>query len=176
MAVRRRKIDGLVQELLSTHKIEEAPVPIEKIAKAHGARIFYQSLEDEISGFLYRDNNQVVIGVNTHHASVRQNFTTAHELGHLLLHDSEQLHVDHGFRVVRLRDGVSSEGSDEHEREANLFAATLLMPKEFLDADLSGLEFFDLLDDMKLYDLARKYGVSTQALVNRLKNLGYMEE
>ena len=33
---------------------------------------------------------QAVIGVNTHHAPVRQNFTTAHELGHLLLHDQEQ--------------------------------------------------------------------------------------
>ena len=128
-----------------------------------------------MSGFLYRDNASAVIGVNTHHAPVRQNFTAAHELGHLLLHDQEQLHVDHGFRV-RLRDDVSSQGTDEAEREANLFAASLLMPKEFLEADLASEESVDLLDDGLLCDLARKYGVSTQALVNRLKNLGYIQE
>jgi Zn-dependent peptidase ImmA (M78 family) len=176
MAIRRRKIESVVQELLATHKIKKAPVPVEKIAKAKGARIFYQSLDDDISGFLYQDGSQVVIGVNTHHAAVRQNFTTAHELGHLMLHDREQLHVDHGFRVVRLRDSASGEGTDEAEREANLFAATLLMPSELLETDLTELEYLDLLDDKKLLDLARKYGVSTQALVNRLKNLGYIQD
>jgi len=158
-----------------THKIAAAPVPVEKIAKARGARIFYQSLEDDVSGFLYRDTAQAVIGVNTHHAPARQNFTTAHELGHLLLHDQEQLHVDHGFRV-RLRDDVSSQGTDEAEREANFFAASLLMPKEFLETDLASEDSVDLLDDDFLHGLARKYGVSTQALVNRLKNLGYIQE
>ncbi len=176
MAVRRKKIESLVQELLDRHKVKHAPVPVEKIARGQGARIYYQSLEDDISGFLYRDANQIVIGVNTHHAPVRQNFTTAHELAHLMLHDQEQLHVDHNFRVVRLRDRTSSQGVDETEREANLFAATLLMPEAFLHADLAGLEFLDLLDDSVLLELARKYGVSTQALVNRLKNLGYIED
>jgi Zn-dependent peptidase ImmA (M78 family) len=177
VAIRRRKIETVVQELLAEHGIQHAPVPVERIAKASGARIYLQSLDDDVSGFLYRDKQQAVIGVNTHHAKVRQNFTTAHELGHFLLHDQEQLHVDHGFRVVRLRDGTSSQGVDEAEREANLFAATLLMPEEFLEADIAGQDYFDLLDDDGfLVDLARKYGVSTQALVNRLKNLGYIEE
>jgi Zn-dependent peptidase ImmA (M78 family) len=175
MAIRRRKIESLIEGLLATYNITEAPVPVEIIAKAKGARIFYQSLEDDVSGFLYRDEAQAVIGVNTHHAPVRQNFTTAHELAHLLLHDQEQLHVDHSFRV-RLRDDVSSQGTDEGEREANLFAASILMPRRFLEEDLENEEYVDLLDDEFLSDLARKYGVSTQALVNRLKNLGYIPE
>src|SRR2546427_3631954 len=98
MAIRRRKIEALIQNLLATYNVASAPVPVEKIAKARGARIFYQSLEDDISGFLYREAAQTVIGVNTHHAPARQIFTTAHELGHLLLHEQEQLHIDHGFR------------------------------------------------------------------------------
>ena len=175
MAIRRRKIESLVEGLLATYNITEAPVPVERIAKAKGARIFYQSLEDDVSGFLYRDKTQAVIGVNTHHAPVRQNFTTAHELGHLLLHDQEQLHIDKEFRV-RLRDDVSSQGTDEAEREANFFAASILMPRRFLEEDLVNEEYVDLLDDDCLADLARKYGVSAQALVNRLKNLGYIPE
>ena len=50
------------------------------------------------------------------------------------------------------------------------------MPKHFLEEDLETEEYFDLLDDDFLSDLSRKYGVSTQALVNRLKNLGYIQE
>ncbi len=175
MAIRRRKIQSVVDELLTKHQVTEAPVPVERIARSHGARIFYKSLEDDISGFLYRDEAQAVIGINTHHSSTRQNFTTAHELGHLLLHDQEQLHIDHSFRV-RLRDDVSSQGVDEDEREANLFAASLLMPKSFIEDDLANQEFVDLFDDGFLSGLSRKYGVSTQALVNRLKNLGYIHE
>jgi Zn-dependent peptidase ImmA (M78 family) len=175
MAIRRRKIESLIEELLASYNVTEAPVPVERIAKAKGARIFYQSLEGDVSGFLYRDAAQAVIGVNTHHAPVRQHFTTAHELGHLLLHDQEQFHIDHGFRV-RLRDDVSSQGTDEAEREANMFAAALLMPKQFLENDLVNEEFVDLLDDDFLSSLAKKYGVSSQALVNRLKNLGYIQE
>jgi Zn-dependent peptidase ImmA (M78 family) len=173
--MRRRKIEALVQALLSEARITAAPVPVAKIAKAKGARIHVDALEGEMSGFLYRDSDQAVIGVNTSHSTGRQNFTMAHELGHLLLHDQEQLRVDREFRV-RLRDDVSSQGTDVAEREANFFAASLLMPREFLKADLAKEEYVDLLDDDFLRALGKKYGVSTQALVNRLKNLGYIQE
>ncbi len=174
-AIRRRKIEAMVGTLLAESRVTEAPVPVSKIAKAKGARIFLDSLEGDLSGFLYRDKKRAVIGVNTRHHPVRQNFTIGHELGHFLLHDQESLHIDHEFRV-RLRNDVSSQGTDEAEREANFFAASLLMPREFLETDLAKEDYVDLLDDEPLHTLARKYGVSTQALVNRLKNLGYIQE
>ncbi len=175
MAIRRIKIQTMVEGLLAKNGVTEAPVPLSRIAKACGVRIYVDSLEGDLSGFLYRDKKKAVIGINTHHSSARQYFTLAHELAHFLLHDQEQLHVDHGFQV-RLRNDVSSQGTDESEREANFFAASLLMPKKFLEKDLMGEESVDLLDDGFLQDLARKYGVSTQALMNRLKNLGYIHE
>jgi Zn-dependent peptidase ImmA (M78 family) len=171
--IRRRKIQSLVQDLLATHKVAQAPVPVVQIAKAQGARIFYKSLEDDLSGFIYREKDQTVIGVNTHQAPVRQAFTIAHELGHLLLHDQdEQLHVDRDFSI-RLRSGVSSEGTDESEMEANLFAAELLMPSTLLASDLENVK---RLDDNGVTALAKKYGVSTQALLIRLSSLGYIRE
>jgi Zn-dependent peptidase ImmA (M78 family) len=165
----------MVTELLAKNGITEAPVPVSQIAKASGARIVVDSLEGDLSGFLYRDKKETVIGVNTHHSSTRQNFTIAHELGHMLLHDQGQLHIDHAF-LVRLRNDISSQGTDIAEREANFFAASLLMPKDFIEKDLEAEEFIDFLDDKLLHDLARKYDVSTQALVNRLKNLGFIQE
>ena len=175
MAIRKRKIQALVESLLDENGITAAPVPVAQIAEAKGARIFFDVLEGDMSGFLYRKSTQAVIGVNTHHVEARQNFTIAHELGHLMLHDQDQLHVDRDFRV-RLRNDVSSKGTDEAEKEANFFAASLLMPKAFLERDLADTEYVDLLDDKFLRELGRKYGVSTQALVNRLKNLGYLQE
>lgn len=175
MAIRKRKIQAMVEALLAENGIEEAPVPVSQIAEAKGARIHLDHLEGDLSGFLYRDKDKAVIGVNTSHSPSRQNFTVAHELGHLLLHDQEQLHVDRDFRV-RLRSDVSSQGTDEAEKEANFFAASLLMPKEFLDRDLANEESIDLFDDKFLRELGRKYEVSTQALVNRLKNLGYIQD
>jgi Zn-dependent peptidase ImmA (M78 family) len=75
-----------------------------------------------------------------------------------------------------MRNDISSQGTDIAEREANFFAASLLMPKDFIEKDLEAEESIDFLDDKLIHDLARKYGVSTQALVNRLKNLGFIQE
>jgi len=175
MAVRRRKIRELVETILREAKVTEAPVPVWEIARAKGARIAVDSLEGDMSGFFFRDSNQKVIGVNTQHASVRQNFTIAHELGHLLLHDQEELHVDRAFPTVRLRDDVSSKGVDDAEKEANLFAAELLMPHKLLQSDLAGRTPLDLYDENFVPELATKYGVSVQAFMFRLQYLGYIE-
>jgi Zn-dependent peptidase ImmA (M78 family) len=166
----------MVEALLNESGVVGAPIPVSQIAKAKGARIYVDALEGDLSGFLYRDAAQAVIGVNTRHSPARQNFTIAHELGHLLLHDQEKLHVDHEFRM-RLRNDVSSQGTDEAEQEANFFAASLLMPKEFIDRDLVGEDYVDISDDDDfLRNLSRKYGVSAQALAIRLKALGYIQE
>lgn len=175
MAIRRRKIEALAQSLLEESGITEAPVSVTQIARARGARIFVDSLEGDLSGFLYRDRDQAVIGVNTSHSQNRQNFTIAHELGHLLLHDQEQLHLDREFRM-RLRSEVSSHGTDLAEQEANFFAASLLMPRSFIERDLENEDSFDLIDDDRIHALSRKYRVSTQALAIRLKTLGYIHE
>ena len=116
-----------------------------------------------------------MIGVNTQHATVGQNFTVAHELAHLLLHDHEQLHVDRAFPTVRLRNDVSSQGVDDAEKEANLFAAEILMPERFLQHDLAGRSSLDLYDEDFIPQLARRCGVSVQALMYRLQYLGYVE-
>ena len=176
MAIRRRKIREMVQELLQETKVTAAPVPVWEIARAKGARIVIDSLEGDLSGFLYQDGTQKIIGVNTHQAPVRQTFTVAHELAHLMLHGQEQqLHVDHAFPVVHLRSDVSSQGIEDTEKEANFFAAELLMPEPFLRKDVLTLGSLDLYDEDAVPELARKYGVSTQALMYRLQNLGFIQ-
>ena len=170
LALIRRTVNRLLEEL----EIEEPPVQVKAVARHCGARIVRVPGEedDDLSGFLYRDGEKAaVIGVNKDQAAVRQRFTIAHEIGHLLLHENDQVHVDREFKV-QLRSGVSSQGTNLDEVEANRFAAELLMPSELLRSDVEGRDF-NLADDEELRFLARRYGVSTQALAIRLNSLGY---
>ena len=160
----------VVAELLKEHGITEPPVPVRKLARTEGAKSVLNALASDLSGFLFRDGEQTVIGVNTHHAKVRQTFTVAHELAHLILHKNiEPLHVDRRFLF---RSAESAKGTDPLETEANKFAAELLMPEAFLRKDWARLTDLDFADEEVLPDLARRYGVSMQALQFRLLNLG----
>lgn len=174
--VRRKHIRSLVEELLTEHRVRTAPVDVERIAGAMGVEVQRQSAEDELSGFLYRDRNRKlsIIGVNATHHPNRQNFTTAHELGHFMLHDFDDIHVDRQFKVW-LRSEASSQGTDIQEKEANLFAAELLMPARFLVKEVEKIGAFDVEDEDVIEDLAKKYGVSTQAMSFRLAYLGYLQ-
>jgi Zn-dependent peptidase ImmA (M78 family) len=68
------------------------------------------------------------------------------------------------------RDARSAEGTDRKEIEANRFAAELLMPRKFLEKDLSNLQL-DVEDESTLEQLAKKYEVSVQALAWRINRL-----
>jgi Zn-dependent peptidase ImmA (M78 family) len=179
MAVRRKQIRDTVESLLARHKITRAPVPVDKIAKELGIQIKLDKVDGNLSGFIVRDKGKrTLIGANKSHHPNRQRFTIAHELGHYLLHAGHTVHLDEG-RVaftVNLRSSESSKGEDNDEREANLFAAELLMPAKFLREDLEGVEL-DLLGNNKLLaELAKKYSVSLQALTFRLTYLRYITE
>lgn len=179
MAIRRKQIRQVVQDILAKHKIKSAPVDVEKIVKALKISISLESVNDELSGFLYRDKkaNRAVIGANKAHHENRQRFTIAHELGHFLLHEGETIHLDSGPRnsfTINLRNTESAKGEDDDEREANLFAAELLMPADFLAKDLEGQDLDIFEENTFLPELASKYKVSVQALTFRLANLGYI--
>jgi Zn-dependent peptidase ImmA (M78 family) len=179
MAVRRKQIRDIIESLLARHKITRAPVPVEKIAKELGIQIKLDKVDDDLSGFIVRDTGKrALIGANKSHHPNRQRFTIAHELGHYLLHAGHTVHLDEGrvALTINLRNPESSKGEDNDEREANLFAAELLMPAKFLREDLEGLELDLLGNNTFLADLAKKYSVSLQALTFRLTYLRYITE
>lgn len=175
MNVRRKHIRDLVLNLLDESGISEAPINVEEIVERRNAVIHKQSVDDDFSGYLFRDTARLaaVIGVNSDHHPNRQRFTVAHELGHFLLHTGDEVHIDRRF-VMKRRDGKSSEGTDVEEVEANLFAAELLMPEHFLFQDIEHLGGIDFLDEQTVGRLAHKYRVSQQAMTIRLTSLGFL--
>lgn len=167
-AIARRK----ARELLKAGRIEKAPVPVEQLAVSAGATIRYEPFAGELSGMVHRSSAGVIIGVNSMHPTTRRRFTIAHELGHLLLHRNEELHVDERF-PIGFRSELSSKALDAAEIEANQFAAELLMPSTTLVEDVRTLAT-DIDSETAISQLAQLYQVSEQAMTIRLSALGIL--
>jgi len=166
---RYSRMERLIGELLVHHRVTRPPVPVEAIVRAReGVSVRYSDLKD-ISGLVLRKDGAALIGVNRTHSPVRRRFTLAHEFAHVLLHDGAELRFDRHFRV-NLRSDLSSTGTDIEEIEANFFAASLLMPRKFLDDDERTLTI-EVEDARAVRELAREYIVSAQAMSWRLSNL-----
>ncbi len=162
---------GSAQRLLKKLSIHSLPVPVQKIAKSLGAEIRFSPLDEELSGMIYIMERVPIIGVNSLHHLNRQRFTIAHEIGHLELHREillGQVHVDKGFSVL-MRDSSSATGTQRIEIEANRFAAELLMPEYLLEHALD--RAFDIDDDRPFAEVAKRFGVSKQALEYRIRNM-----
>lgn len=161
-------------ELLGQHSnIVGPPIPVEDLARALGAEVAYDSFDGEISGMLYRDGDRAIIGVNSRHAPTRQRFTVAHEIAHLLLHPGKPVYIDRFVRMMNFRDG----SSDPDEVAANAFAAELLMPREFMSAEIHRITSSQraVTPQVLIADLAKKFRVSPAAMSYRLTNLDFLD-
>ena len=180
MSMTKQKIRELVEGILKEASIKTPPVPVDLLIRRQGIEIVRKNLDDETSGFVYVDPkaNSTVIGLNVSHSRTRQRFTLAHELGHFVMHKSTggHLHVDDKDFFVRFRDKHSQDGSDQQEREANAFAAELLMPTQLIERDVRQLkDGVSMSDEKAIRAMANRYGVSLQALLFRLGNQGLLE-
>jgi Zn-dependent peptidase ImmA (M78 family) len=169
-----KKIRRIINELFKDLKITKAPIDIEKICSMLNVKVIYDNkLEDDISGFLYKKPNRNVIVVNDEHSQNRKRFTMAHELGHLLLNHGGDVFVDREGRFI-FRDSKSQSGLDIQERDANKFAAELLMPVEMVIKELNKIDN-EMIEDRDIDKLAMKFDVSSQAMTIRLVNLNLIQ-
>jgi Zn-dependent peptidase ImmA (M78 family) len=171
MRYTKEQIHKSVEQLLKQAGVTKPPVPVERIARLRGAEVRYVSFQGDISGLVALEGGQPLIGVNMLHSKPRQRFTIAHELGHLELGHLEgsgehSMRIDRDFKVM-LRDNNSSPA----EREANAYAAALLMPTSLLIKERELTGGIDTEDDRLIHLLASRYKVSTQAMTIRLANL-----
>jgi Zn-dependent peptidase ImmA (M78 family) len=165
---RYTRIEQLANALLVEAGVSDSPVPVDVIVMARGITLQATNL-GEVSGLVVRQGKEIVIGVNKKEALTRQRFTIAHELGHALLHHGEEVRFDKDFRI-NLRSEASGLGVHIEEIEANFFAACLLMPRRFLEADPAAA-LVDVEDARAVAVLAKRYGVSAHAMSIRLGNL-----
>jgi len=163
------KIETKTSNLLRDNNCISLPIDVLDLAIKLGVRVEAESFEDDISGLFVIKNKRPYICYNKNQGKSRVRFTIAHELGHYILHSkTKPLFIDRNKKVL-YRDFNSSTGELKLEREANTFAASLLMPKFLIEAELENKN--EEIDIVK--SLSEKFNVSSQAMSFRLANLDY---
>lgn len=134
------------------------PVPVDAIAEDLLGLAVGERNDLEVSGMLLPDERQVWL--NAGESPARRRFTLAHELGHWVCQHLEGRSVPVFCRATE----VGVEEGRLLEREANVFAAELLMPEDEVRAAAAGGE------------VAARFGVSGEAMAWRLYSFGLGEK
>jgi Zn-dependent peptidase ImmA (M78 family) len=136
---------------------------------------YLQTSNGDISGAIFLENGTYNIVINSDKPPKRQYFTLAHELAHYVLHKNylqdssfpgfvDFGSLDNASALLRPDTMPTELESLQREREANTFAAEILMPEDKVR------EFYDLNGDIK--DTANAFQVSVAAMAVRLEKLG----
>lgn len=169
-----RRAEQAAQSLLERLQVHGPFVDVEDIAHRCGATVTRERFRRDLSGMLVRDDDGhgALIGVNSTHHPRRQRFTVAHEIGHLQLHKGRKLTVDSGLRVDYRDDGGNP--TIPEERDANAFAAALLMPEQAVQSQAKPLVEQGTTRSSLVNALAGTFQVSEEAMGYRLLNLGFL--
>lgn len=99
---------------------------------------------ENVDGIQISEGDSFIIGYNQEKHVHRQRFTVAHEIGHLVLGHTQN---NYNFDL---------DCNKPEEREANVFAAELLIPAEMLKKDIS--------DNIDVEKLSTRYFISKECL------------
>lgn len=169
------EIERLIRDY--TRDADDQPVDVENLIVNAGLNLEAAAdLSGNISGHIERGSGggYVIRAAGDEH-EYRRRFTMAHELGHFVLHKSildraGGVNDSRMYRTERNAPVYNSHIHNVHERQANSFAANLLMPEDAvrkLYTEASGEGGPPLLK--RLY---KHFKVSPSAMRWRIKNLG----
>lgn len=143
-----------------TKDISSPPIPVYEIAERNGVNVVFADFglhAEKVSGLC--DFKAARIYVNKDDSTERQSFTIGHELGHWLLHREFFLKHPEDYPIFpRFSD---PNRNDPMEKEANKFAACLLVPERLLAP----------VKNAPTTALARSFGVSRTMMEFRLKDV-----
>lgn len=164
MAANFERAQAQAEKILKNFGIKHPPVDPEAIAESMGVDVVYAHFmapyDDQISGFIELEPiPRIVVNAAIH--PNRKTFTIAHELAHFVLH--QDYAKSGNYRILPRKNEYTGNKPDE-EREADAFAANLLVPYGELKkyASLASVP-----------ELARIFLVSDQVISNRLKRIGH---
>lgn len=160
------RADALRRRYHSLFGGSDLPVPVDSIAEdLLGLSVGEDNLE--VSGLLLPAQREIWLNVReARESSGRRRFTLAHELGHWVCQCLEGRLAPMYCRSDEV--GPPNGETRQLEREANVFAAELLMPERLVRKTYGALG--------RLQDVADVFQVSADAMAWRLYNLGERQE
>lgn len=148
-------------DVLDKYDITEPVVNVMEISKGVGVEIKEMKMSQEykdVAGFY--DAGSEIIYINSSDKPTRKLFTIAHELGHIFL--------EHKNYSVLFRVPKKDTSYTKAEKEANCFAANLLMPDFMLKTYMTKYNL-TINDSSKMAEI---FGVP---LVSMIKKLEYLK-
>lgn len=114
--------------------------------------IFYNVFgRNSFSGAAYKKDGIKFIIINSSQSKGRQNFTLAHELGHIILHDKDIFDITAEYEKL--------------EKEADFFAANFLIPEHLLKMKIGDVTKISKMD---ILFVSQKFRVSYETALYRL--------
>lgn len=151
---------ALLQAVFGSLDSLKLPVDLNQVAEYCGVAVRQGEFEDKtLEGAL--DRRAKTVFLSEAHAYERKTFALAHELGHFKLHDEVRTDV---FTRRGIDTLLTRNTTDPREYEADLFAASLLMPEMLLRSLWTAT-------GRDLDNLAKIFGVPTEVCHFRLTSL-----
>ncbi len=168
--MKNNDIEKLATEILDTNGFNSIVVDPVKLANAYNIEVknakFYNN---DVSGMLKKENDKITIYINSGEPIIRKRFTVAHELGHFFLN-----HLDEKDKTIHRKSDLFS--SNVKERQANIFAAALLMDEYKVKDLYTKLDYIGVPLEKIIIKMANTFKVSRAAVNIRLKELDLIND
>ncbi|PAF51991.1 ImmA/IrrE family metallo-endopeptidase [Helicobacter sp. 13S00477-4] len=175
------------EEMIELFEIKDVPIDIKSILRNKlnikiDEKLDWNKLA--LDGSVYLKNDYPEIWLNNSVSEGRQNFTLAHELGHIvndILPNTQNYQdpIKDDYDTLYRR-GTGDKQTNRMETKANDFAARFLMPATFIYQEARKLTESEDFDKINLEEvikrMANRFRVSYEAMKWRLINLGYINK
>jgi len=167
----REEIELFANTILKRYNMYGIPVDTIVLANKMGINVKNGNFSDpSVSGMIHKKGEKVELCIKVSDELHKQRFTVAHELGHVVLHLNDLDDGDHpeqDINILRRNSNIKFKYTNKYvetaEKEANQFAAALLMDEELVRAMWGKFP--------SLEDIADAFGVPKEAMAYRLGNL-----
>lgn len=163
--------EGAAEAILDDLSLTSLPIVPDVVREKMAMQYFpilYEENADlkEVLGMTIKRNGGAAIILNGNIRNEgRKNFTYAHELGHVAMHLVYGTRSQYVCRESEISEGPSE--VDDWEKEANAFAASLLMPEKLIHPFIKGGD----VGWKQVNVLAKKCGTSLLATAKRIVRL-----
>ncbi len=169
-AKKSREISALAEVVRQSLELAVPVDVFEAVSRLGGTITELDSVPAGPEATIRRTGERFQIAIRHHPLPTRKRFTVAHELGHLFLHMGYLVNPDAWGHSSEYRDSVYHRfGYNVEEAEANLFAASFLMPE---DEFRSVVQELSQRGKIQVRDLAQRFRTSAAAALKRGEELG----